>query len=640
MPAVIRCRTLGPVDVSVDDDAAPAELLWRKNLALLLYLARSPKGSRARDHLIGLFWPDKPESAARHSLNEALRVLRRATGEGGIETHADHIRLAAGSVELDTERFEQLTAAGDWAAACELLGGEFLEGFSVPGVSDFEHWLSAERTLWRARAVDALTRQAEAQLGSGRATDAVGLARRALALDPHADVVIRTAMRALALSGDRVAASAAYEAFVARIAADVGGTPDAETRTLGERIARGSPGGGGAPRRRPDEPAPRGAESRRAPLVGREAELQRLARVWGDCRRDARAAVALVTGDAGTGKSRLADEARARAQLDGATAAVVRAVEADMSESWSGVFALARGGLLDVPGVAAAPAPALAAFAARVPDWAERFGSAVRHADMLPAGRALRDVLGAVTAEQPVLLVVDDAHWLDRDSLLALVAAIRDLATAPLCLLLTRALQPERPELDDLQSRAGRDMPGVALRLAPLSTEALRELARWALPHYRDEELDRVTRRIATDSAGLPLLAVELLHAVALGLDLDRTRPAWPRPLHTLDETLPGDLPEAVVGAIRVGFRRLSPAAQQVLAAVAVLHERVTPVEVGRATGLGAGEVAAALDELEWARWLIAEPRGYAFLARVVRDTVERDLITPGQRQRLRDMAS
>ena len=637
---MIRCRTLGTVEVSVDGDAAPARLLWRKNLALLLYLARSPKGARARDHLIGLFWPDKPESKARHSLNVALGVLRRATGKAGIETRADQIRLAATSVELDTERFEQLTAAGDWPGACELIAGEFLEGFTVPGVSDFEHWLAAERTLWRARAVDALTRQAEVQLARGQATEAVGLARRALALDPHADVVIRTTMRALALAGDRAAASAAYEAFVARLTADVGSTPDAETKTLADRIGRER--GGGQFRRRPDDPSPRGAESRRAPLVGREAELQRLASVWGDCRRDRRGTVALVSGDAGTGKSRLAEEARARAQLDGAASAVVRVVEADAGEPWSGVFALARGGLLDVPGVAAAPAPALAAFAARVPEWAERFGSAVRDvvADMIPPGRALRDVLGAVTAEQPVLLLVDDAHWLDRESLLALVAAARDLATAPLCLLLTRAFHPERAELDDLQSRIGRDVPGVVLRLAPLSPEALRELARWALPRYGEDELDRVTRRIATDSAGLPLLAVELLHAVALGLDLDRTRAAWPRPLHTLDETLPGDLPEAVVGAIRVGFRRLPLAAQQVLAAAAALGERVTPARLGRATGLGEEELAAALDELEWARWLVAEPRGYAFLARVVRDTVERDLVTPGQRHRLRNMGS
>jgi hypothetical protein len=45
--------------------------------------------------------------------------------------------------------------------------------------------------------------------------------------------------------------------------------------------------------------------------------------------------------------------------------------------------------------------------------------------------------------------------------------------------------------------------------------------------------------------------------------------------------------------------------------------------------------VLDALDELEWTRWLVAEPRGYAFLARVVRDVIARDMLTPGQRKRL-----
>jgi hypothetical protein len=203
---------------------------------------------------------------------------------------------------------------------------------------------------------------------------------------------------------------------------------------------------------------------------------------------------------------------------------------------------------------------------------------------------------------------------------------------------LTRSLHDDRPELDELQSRVGRDMDGTALRLAPLAGDALRALAGWALPRYQGDEIDRVARRVAIDSAGLPLLAVELLHAVALGLDLDRTSSgaAWPRPLQTLDQTLPGDLPEAVVGAVRVGYRRLSPAAQRVLAAAAVLDERVGTPVLARSTGLDPESLTAALDELEWERWLVAEPRGYAFVARVVRDIVARDLVTPGQRQRLR----
>ena len=639
---MIECRILGPVDVRVAGGAAPAELLWRKNLALLVYLACSPKRSRSRDHLIGLLWPDKPDAAARHSLNEALRVLRRAAGDGALETPGNRIALVHGAVDLDTDRFETLVAAGDWAGACELVAGEFLDGFVVPGASEFEQWLAAERLLWRARTVDALTRQADAALGRGGAPEAAALAGRALALDPTAEIAVRAAMRALALAGDRAAALAVHDVFAARLAAEGGGTPAGETDALARRIAsQRSPPRGAAGE------ALAGAAPRRAPLVGRETEIERLGAAWDACRRTARATVLVVTGDAGTGKSRLAEEVLARARLDGAAAVVVRAVGADVAEPWSGVLGVARGGLLDLPGVAAAPAAALAAFVARVPEWTDRFGSAVRGmggegvaAD--PLGRALRDVLRAVTAEQPVVVLVDDAHRLDRESLLALEAAARDLTAAPFCLLLTRVEHPVPAELDELQSRLGRDVNGAVLHLAPLSSDALRTLAHWALPRYADADLDRVTRRIASDSAGLPLLAVELLHAVALGLDLERTSGAWPRPLRTLDQTLPGDLPEAVVGAIRVGFRRLSATAQLVLAALAVVGggERVATAVLARATGLADPELTAALDELEWERWLAAEPRGYAFVARIVREVVSRDLVTAGQRRRLLEAAA
>jgi hypothetical protein len=50
---------------------------------------------------------------------------------------------------------------------------------------------------------------------------------------------------------------------------------------------------------------------------------------------------------------------------------------------------------------------------------------------------------------------------------------------------------------------------------------------------------------------------------------------------------------------------------------------------------LSSEENARALDELEWHRWLVAEPRGYSFVARLVRRVVERDMLTPGQRRRV-----
>ena len=89
---MIDCRVIGSLEVTVDGDEAPPDLLWRKNIALAIYLARSPNGTRTRDHLVGVLWADTPNEAARHSLREALRVLRRCAGNS-----AEHRRRCARS---------------------------------------------------------------------------------------------------------------------------------------------------------------------------------------------------------------------------------------------------------------------------------------------------------------------------------------------------------------------------------------------------------------------------------------------------------------------------------------------------------------------------------------------------------------
>ena len=250
-------------------------------------------------------------------------------------------------------------------------------------------------------------------------------------------------------------------------------------------------------------------------------------------------------------------------------------------------------------------------------------------------GRALAETLRAAVEEQPVVIAVDDAQWLDQDSALSLGAVLRDLAATPLTLVVAIAPYPPRPELDELRVKIGSELGGQTVRLRVLDRAGLRRLAERMLPGYDPVAIDRVVRRVATDSAGLPLLAVELLRAVALGLDLGTLAGTWPEPFHTLDQSLPGHLPDAVVAAIRIGVRRLSPPAQRVLSATAVLGDLVLPALLERALSLETEDVGRALDELEWHRWLVAEPRGYSFVARIVRQVVERDIVTPGQRRRV-----
>jgi len=631
---MITCRVLGPVEILVDGGHAPAELLWRKNLALLIYLARSPKRTRSRDHLIGLLWGDKPEAAARHSLNEAMRVLRKCTGAEGLESEGNQIRLAGDVVQLDTEALESRIDDSDWSGAAEFAVGEFMEGFSLPGCSAFDDWLHGERVEWRKRMVEVLAARATELLDGGELSEAATIARRAIALDAASSVAVEVAMRSLAIAGDRAGALSVYESYTERLSQDLGITPDEDLQALAGRIRRERAW------RIPDVLAEGhlpGAESRRVPLVGREGELEQLLGAWVRCREEGKAAVAVIEGDPGTGKSRLAEELTARARLDGAAVATARAVPADKEESWSGVLAMGRGTALDTRGMDEVPAAAAAAFAEYWPNWAERFGDSAGEPERL--GRALVEVVEAVARYQPMFLELDDAHWLDRESALALETLVRDLEAAPVFVLVTVAPHPPQPELDELRAHIGREIRGVDLRIGPLSAEALRSLARWSLPGYDEVELDRVTRRIVTDSAGLPLLAVELLHAVALGLDLSSASGAWPEPLRTLDQSLPGDLPDAVAAAVRVGFRRLSGVAQKVLAAASVLGDRVDLQTLERVTDISGDVLAGALDELEWQRWLTAETRGYSFVARVVRDVVARDMLTAGQRQRILEAA-
>jgi DNA-binding SARP family transcriptional activator len=624
---MIACRTLGPPEITMDGGLAPPELTWRKHLALLVYLARSPRG-RTREHLAGLLWADRPDASARHSLNVALHAIRRHAGDASVETTAGTIRLTPGALRLDVDALEACASRSDWSGAAQLVAGEFMEGFAVPGASGFEDWLASERTAWRNRGVDVLVRRCDDLLRDGQAQEAAAVALRAATLDPRSELAERAVIRALALAGDPAAAMDHFTAFARRLELEFGTHPEAETAALAARVREQR-------RARPAARAGAPAPPESLPLVGRETELQRPLDCLAVARATPRASALVIEGESGMGKTRLLEEVLARARLDGWTVASARAVEADAEQPWSGALTLARGGLLGATGIGGAPAPALRALAAILPEWADRFPGAGSAPSDWPLGRALSEVFRAAVEEQAVVLAVDDSQWLDRESLLALLAALRDLATAPLVLALGVAPQPARDDLDELRRHLGREVGGCAVHVGALGPAALTALARQLLPRYTEVELDRVVRRVAIDSAGVPLLAVELLRAVALGLDLGATQAAWPEPAKTLDQSLPGDLPDAVVAAIRIGYRRLSLDGQRVLAAASICGDRVPAERLLRALRMPEAAVHAALDELEWQRWLVSEPRGYGFVARIVRQVIERDMLTPGQRRRL-----
>jgi DNA-binding SARP family transcriptional activator len=628
---VIDVRLLGPPTVRVDGVDAPRLLTRRKNLTLFLYLACAGRNGRSQDQLIGIMWPDKSQARARRSVTVALSTLRSCLGPGIVVTEGGQSWIDPALLRLDTDQLDALMRAGKWRAANALIATDagFLEGFGSD-VSAYEDWLGTERRIWNRRIVDVRLHVAEEDLRAGNARAAVQAAQQARRIDRLSEPVVTVLMRALVLDGDRSGALGEYEAFVSVLRQDLGAAPSAAAVALAERIRRER----GAPLAAAAGPSP---TRRRPPLVQRGSQLDEIWALWQRSRAASSAAVAMLIGDPGTGKTRLGDELSARMRLDGAVTAVIRAVESDLGTPWSGLVGLARGGLLEAAGLAGAPPSAIAWFAGRIVEWADRFPALHAVSPDPEPGRAFTEVLRAAVREQPVVLVVDDAVMVDRDSLLAIEATLRDLAKAPLLALVMVAAQSTRSEIEQLRARVGRDLDGIVSRLATLQLPDILTLARWAVPSFEAATLDRLARRVEKDSAGLPLLVVELLSAVADGLDLQRIDGDWPSPLRTLDDTLPGGLPEAVTGAIRVEFNRLAKPVQRVLQAAAALEDRVTADRLARATELEPDLVIAALDELEWARWLSAEGRGYSFVAGIVRKVIAHDLTLKGLRQRLRD---
>src|SRR6266850_1036074 len=516
MPSVF-CRVLGPVRVTVAGADAPAELLWRKHVALLVYLARSPRKSRTREHLIGLLWSDRDERQARHSLSEALRVLRRALGDERLVADVDQVRLAPDAVTLDCDRFAELCQRSEWTTAAALADGEFLEGLAIPEANDFENWLAAERALWRAQVLEALLQGVAADLARGDAASAARVGLRAVALDRTSEPAARAAMRALTLAGDRAAALRVADDLAHALHETLSAEVSEETARLAERVRDTRVG-------RRVVAAPPDARAR-PPLVSRSVELATLTAAWQRA-RGGRGQVVIVEGEPGEGKTRLIEELVAHARLDDASVATARAVPAEQKAEWSALAGLLAGGLGDAPGLAGAPPGALA---------------------------------------------------------------------------------------------------------------GLGGLVRWALPRYDAGDAERLTRRVERDTGGLPLLAVAMLEAVAAGFTPATDAPAWPSRQRTLVDSLPGDLPPAVIGGICLRFRALPAAGQQVLGAAAALDQRLSADRLARATALDRPMVEGVLDLLEWNRWLVADARGYVFAAPIERAVLLQEMVTPGQARRYRE---
>jgi len=241
---MFRLKLLGPLDLRADEGAKVQDILRQpKRVALLVYLASTPAGTfHRRDTLLALFWPESNTDRARDALNTALRYLRRGLGSDLIVSRGnEEVGLAGGGFWTDVAAFEEGLRSGRPSDALDLFRGDFLQGFHVADAPGFEEWMEAERRLLRDLAVLGLRALTDTAVGAGDGPLALLWARRAFALLPDEERVVRRLIEVLHAIGDAPGALRVYEEFAQRLRRELDAEPTEKTRAAAERVRRGEP---------------------------------------------------------------------------------------------------------------------------------------------------------------------------------------------------------------------------------------------------------------------------------------------------------------------------------------------------------------------------------------------------------------
>lgn len=600
---------LGAPQVRVGGAPGCAELHWRKHIALLARLALAPGMRVARPALQDLLWPGPDDAHSRRSLNEAVRRLRNLLGVDRFRNGRDCIELSPDLLEVDVASPSRRDG----------LHGEFLEGVIIPDSPAFEDWVTRERHRLSMLDAARVLRDAAARLEGGDLPDAARLAGAVIERHPLHIQANLLAMRALALSGRRDEALELHRALQ-RALAEVSEELPREVEALARRLQASHAEA---------QPAPRKA----VPLVGRERERAIIARAIGDAARGT-AVLVLITGDAGSGRTSLLNLAANAGGLDGAVLRT-RCLPDDEATPWSLLRALLRAGLAGLPGAPAVAPDVLALLAWFSPALAARVAPRAP-ADEGDVVDALAGLLAALTDEQPVFIVVDDARYADGQSLDAIHGTLVALPTRALGVIMALDVpSTDTPlQLLHLTAALGRGIAGCRVDLGPLSPGELRDLVVELAPWCADEpSRDRLVRRLQKETGGELLMSVTLLESLQELASMRSEMLCWPVPQHTLESPLPVGVPVVLRMAMLGRIARLDEADRRLLGVAAWLGPRIDTAILAEVAGAPA--VDAALARLERARLITLDDEGYAFPAPLYAELYASECLTRGERRRL-----
>lgn len=352
-------------------------------------------------------------------------------------------------------------------------------------------------------------------------------------------------------------------------------------------------------------------------LIGREEELGTLTSAVAAAGRG-HGGTLVVVGEAGTGKSRLVRElvegARARG---GVTVLVGRAaagpIQAPYQPLTEAVLRIPFDTLLDLPELRAFRS----SLGQLLPDGDP--AGVPASSSPLVVGEGLRRLLRVVRGSRPGLLVVEDLHWADRESVAVLDYLAGQAAEESQLVVIT--LRPGDGGAASAMVDAMLDRRAArAIHLDRLDRQQTAQLTQACLGAAPSVELADF---VADWSDGLPFLAEELLASLVSDDLLADVHGSW-----TLTGVPASLVPPTFAAAVSRRLDTLSPQERDVLHAAAVLGRRFEWRLLAAITGLGDDEVAAALRNATQ-RQLLSATDDVSFRHALTRTAVLAQLVAP-----------
>jgi DNA-binding SARP family transcriptional activator len=651
----VEFRILGPLEV-IEGERNVA-LGGSRQRALLALLLLSPNQVVSSDRLVDDIWAGRAPEGAIHTLRVYMSRLRKALGTGGGEavlvSRAPGYLARVGPEQLDATRFDALVVKGreqaargdhDEAAAtfAEALG--LWRGPALADVADHFSFARVEASRLEEARLATLEERIEADLACGRQRDVLPELEALTRTYPLRERLWAHRMVALYRAGRQAEALRAYQEVRSLLGEELGIEPNTALSRLETAILRHDPELEPITQPRPATPLPLPVllTDMGKIFVGRDADLNRLGQLWeeattGDIR------VTLLAGEPGVGKTRLAGELATQVHAKGATVlagrcdedlgvpyqpfveALHHVVDHTPREVLSGCLGRYGGELTRLVPELVELVPGLASPLRSDPET-ERY----RLFD------AVAGWLASMSADRPVLLLLDDLQWAAKPTLLLL----RHVA---------RAAEPKRLLILGLyrDTELGRDHPLVEvladlrrqgdsnrISLVGLDPSGVAAFMEEAAGHALDTDDLALARAIHDGTEGNPFFVREVLrHLVETGA-VQRQEGRWgARPL--IEEL---GIPEGVREVVGRRLSRLSGEANRVLRVASVVGLEFDLAVLRAATdGVEEESLLLAVEEATEAR-LVIEASGvaprYRFSHALVRDTLY-DSLSPARRMTL-----